>query len=80
MIILTRTDLEQNMDRIYIVAIQPTLLHEHAVTCSWGRRGTPQQQQKIIPAESAEAAHELAQKIVSQKIKRGYVPYGSQSK
>ena len=79
MIILTRTDLEQNMDRIYIVAIQPTLLYEHAVTCYWGRRGTAQQQQKIIPTESAQAADELAQKIVSQKLKRGYVRYGEES-
>jgi len=79
MIILTRTDVEQNMDRIYIVTVQPTLLHEHAVTCSWGRRGTPQQQQKIIPTDSAQAAHDLAEKIVSQKLKRGYVRYGSES-
>ena len=79
MIILTRTNIEQNMDRIYIVAVQPTLLHEHAVTCSWGRRGTPHQQRKIFPVESAQAAQELAEKIVNQKLKRGYVPYGSKS-
>ena len=79
MIILTRTDIKQNMDRIYIVTVQPTLLHEHAVTCSWGRRGTSHQQRKIFPAESAQAAQELAEKIVAKKIKRGYVPYGSKS-
>ena len=76
MIILTRSEPEENLERWYAVTTQPTLLNEHAVTCFWGRRYGSYQQQQTFPAETQEEAQKLAQKKIAEKIKRGYKVIG----
>jgi len=60
------------MDRWYAVLVQPTLFDEVAVICGWGRRGTDQARWRILPVENQQEADELAERIVSGKIQRGY--------
>ena len=76
MVILTRSDPEENLERWYAVTVQPTLLNEHAVTCFWGRRDGSYQQQQIFPAETQEEAQKLAKKKIAEKMKRGYKVLG----
>ena len=62
------------MDRWYTVLVQPTLLDPIAVICAWGNRQTAWQQMRVLPATSLAEALALANKIVAQKQRRGYVP------
>jgi predicted DNA-binding WGR domain protein len=69
---LTRVEPENNVNRWYFVTVQPTLFEPLAVICFWGRRGTKYQRARILPADTAAEAEELAGSIVSQKLARGY--------
>jgi len=69
---LNRVDPAINMNRWYIVNVQPTLFYNHAVVCGWGRRGTDYARWKIIPVETLDQAEEMVKQIVGLKIKRGY--------
>jgi predicted DNA-binding WGR domain protein len=71
--VLKRVEPEAHMNRWYMVLVQPTLLAENAVICSWGSRETSQQRTHLIPVEDGAAARRLAAKIVAQKLRRGYV-------
>jgi hypothetical protein len=43
-----------------------------AVICAWGNRRNSYQQLRVLPAQSEGEAFTLAQKIVEQKLARGY--------
>ena len=72
MIVLIRHDPAKNVNRWYVVGIQPTLFCQHAVLCGWGRRGSAYARWRILPAESRTQAGEIARAIVAAKKKRGY--------
>ena len=72
--LLKRFDPEEHVNRWYMVAVQPTLLEETAVICSWGSRENDYQRMKIIPMANLTEAEALAAKIVNAKLKRGYEP------
>jgi predicted DNA-binding WGR domain protein len=69
---LTKVDPDENINRWYLVFVQATLLDPMAVTCMWGSRETTWQQIRVIPAPNLCEAERLAEKIVRQKLKRGY--------
>lgn len=71
-VLLRRTNPEEHMDRWYLVLVQATLLEPVAVICAWGNRQNAYQQLRILPAESWAEAQAWAQRIVEQKLKRGY--------
>ena len=77
MSMLTRIEPENNMDRWYFVGIQPTLFEPWAVTCAWGNRRTRYARMRSLPAESLEAAEEIADAIVARKVRRGYSVTGN---
>jgi predicted DNA-binding WGR domain protein len=70
--VLKRVDPEARMNRWYRVLVQPTLLVENVVICSWGSRETSQQRTHLIPVADEAAARRLAARIVAQKLRRGY--------
>ena len=72
LVLLTRVDPEEHMDRWYMVTVQPTLFEPLAVICSWGNRQNDYQRVHIIPAASPAQALALAEKIVVAKQRRGY--------
>jgi predicted DNA-binding WGR domain protein len=72
MIILTRHDPAENINRWYAVGIQPTLFCQHAVLRGWGRRGSAYARWRILPAEDHSQASEMAEAIMAEKIKKGY--------
>jgi predicted DNA-binding WGR domain protein len=72
MIVLNRLDPTENVNRWYLVSIQATLFHPCAVIIAWGRRDNDFQRWRAIPVENQAQANQLAEKIVSKKIKRGY--------
>ena len=80
MTLLIRVDPEQRMNRWYRVHVQATLFDEFAVVCVWGSRETAFQQMRAIPAESLAEAQELAARIVTEKIARGYALLGNTSR
>jgi len=69
---LKRVDLEEHMDRWYMVFVQASLLDPVAVICAWGNRRNSYQQLRVLPAASREEALQTAQGIVQQKLGRGY--------
>jgi predicted DNA-binding WGR domain protein len=69
---LKRVDPEEHMDRWYMVFVQATLFEPVAVICAWGNRRNSYQQLRVLPAQSEGEAFTLAQKIVEQKLARGY--------
>jgi len=71
-VVLHRVLPEENMNRWYLVMVQATLFHPCAVVVAWGRRGNDFQQWRVIPIDSLDQARQLADKIISRKIKRGY--------
>ena len=60
------------MDRWYMVFVQATLFEPVAVICTWGNRRNSYQQLRVLPAGSQAEALATAQKIVEQKLARGY--------
>lgn len=71
-IFLVRVEPEKNVNRWYNVVVQPTLLDPWAVICAWGRRDSSYQRVRVLPVESLLAAETLANKVVAQKLSRGY--------
>jgi len=72
LILLSRVDPAENLNRWYLVSVQATLFYPCAVVIAWGRRDNDFQQWRLIPTESQTQASQLAAKIVEHKIKRGY--------
>lgn len=69
---LIRVDPDKHMDRRYSVAVQPTLLDPVAVVCVWGSRRSGYQRLRVLPAESVAEAAAVFERIVRQKVRRGY--------
>ena len=69
---LIRIDPDKHMDRRYSVAVQPTLLEPVAVVCLWGSRRSSYQRLQVHQANSWEEASAAAEKIIQEKIRRGY--------
>ncbi len=72
MIVLTRHNPAENVNRWYAVGIQPTLFCQHAVLCGWGRRGSAYARWRILPTENRVQAGEMAKAILEGKMKKGY--------
>ncbi len=72
LVVLHKIDLEENIDRWYLVTIQASLLDRIAVICQYGRRHTTWQQTRVLPVDSMTEAQALAEEIVAAKLKRGY--------
>jgi len=70
--VLTKVDAEKHMDRRYIVLVQASLLDPVAVICAWGNRRTTYQRMRVLPAASVAEAQATADKIIRQKVRRGY--------
>jgi predicted DNA-binding WGR domain protein len=71
---LIRVDPDKHMDRRYSIVVQATLLDSVAVVCVWGSRRSGYQRLRVLPAASFEEARQLANRVVRQKIRRGYTP------
>ncbi len=72
MILLNRCDPEEHANRWYLVNVQATLFSPCAVILGWGSRQNDFQQWRAIPGSTPEQAQKLAEKIIKQKLKRGY--------
>ena len=72
MVLLSRVEPADNLDRWYLVSIQATLFFPYAVIIAWGRRDNDFQQWRAIPVDTPDHAQELANKIVKKKLQRGY--------
>lgn len=69
---MNHIDPGENMNRWYLVTVQPTLFHVFSVVIAWGRRDNDFQNWRAIPSETQEQADQLAARIVARKIKKGY--------
>lgn len=69
--LLHRINFEKNEARFYLVEAAPSLFDPHTVLRVWGRIGGAQQR-KITPCGSAVEAEKLAERLIRQKLKRGY--------
>ena len=70
--ILKRIDPARNMARFYELDVQPGLFGDIAVTRHWGRIGSHGQSKEHWFITDA-AAHELADRVLRQKQRRGYL-------
>ncbi len=69
---MTRIDPQQNMARWYEIDVQPTLFGEYTVERHWGRIGAVGQS-KTFWFSNEDAADEMAKKVTSTKVRRGYL-------
>ncbi len=72
--ILIHTDHAANMDRWYTVDVQPTLFADVAVVCRWGSRRNTFQRIRVVALREGQRAEDVAQAMMTQKMRRGYVP------
>ncbi len=63
---------EQKMARFYEVHVQSTLLDSHAVICTWGSMKNGAHRVRMIKTQTKEEAEQIAERIIQQKVKRGY--------
>ncbi|WP_439625298.1 WGR domain-containing protein [Shinella sp.] len=66
-----RIDATRNMERFYMLSLEPTLFGEVAVLRHWGRIGTRGRQVSSLHASLAEAETVLARQIARRR-RRGY--------
>lgn len=71
--LLLSIDSTRNRARFYCDAVEATLLGDVCVTRCWGRIGGARQQLAPVPFADVGAALVEAEKVVSEKMKRGYV-------
>lgn len=71
-IVLYRIDPSKNMQRFYTLSIEGNLFGGGSLVRSWGRIGT-QGQTRIVLFDSEITAQINHDKIVSTKLKRGYM-------
>ncbi len=64
---------EQKMARFYEVHVQATLLDSHAVVCTWGSIKNGSHRVRMIKTQSKEEAEKIAERIIRQKTKKGYI-------
>jgi predicted DNA-binding WGR domain protein len=69
---LTRIDPEDHANRYYAVGVQPSLLDPVALIRSWGSRETDYCRLRVEPFEDWEAAREAADRLIRDKLRRGY--------
>ncbi|NPV86278.1 MAG: WGR domain-containing protein [Anaerolineae bacterium] len=70
--LLTRVDPAKRCYRWYRVHVQATLLDPFAVVCAWGSLRTKYRRQRSIPCAGWVEAERTAEKIIEQKLHRGY--------
>lgn len=71
LILLHRIDPERNEARFYLIQAGASVVDQHAVLRIWGRIGGAQHAM-ATPCSSAEEAEQLAQRLVTRRLKRGY--------
>ena len=71
MLVLDRTDPQQDMARFYVLAIEPTLFGDAALVREWGRTGTKGRRRLDLYGDAGEAAEALEDWLL-RKSKRGY--------
>lgn len=71
MLVLDRTDPQQNMARFYVLSLEPTLFGDAALVREWGRWGRPGRRRlDLFP--DVEAAAEALEDWLRKKTRRGY--------
>lgn len=71
MLVLDRSDPQQNMARFYVLAVEPTLFGDAALVREWGRWGSPGRRRLDLYGDLDEAAEALEDWLL-RKTKRGY--------
>lgn len=71
MLVLDRTDPQQNMARFYVLAIEPTLFGDAALVREWGRAGSKGRRRLDLYGDVREAGEALEDWLL-RKSKRGY--------
>lgn len=69
---LIRSDPTNNMHRFYEVHVQSTLLDRHSVVITWGSMKSRYHRVRLIKTETKEEAEKIVERILEQKIKKGY--------
>ena len=70
-LVLDRCDAQQNMQRFYVLSIEPTLFGDSAVLRQWGRHGARGCERRDLYATTA-AAREALDEWLRRKARRGY--------
>ena len=69
---LYRMDPSQNMSRYYTLCVQPNLFGGFSLILNWGRIGTGGQM-RLELFDNEDNAQEVHDRLISSKLKRGYV-------
>ena len=69
---LTRVDHSQNANRFYLIGVQPSLFADVALIRFWGSREKNYQQVMVQPCTDEASARAAADRLIQQKVKRGY--------
>lgn len=71
MLVLDRTDQQQNMARFYVLSVEPTLFGDTALVREWGRWGC-RGHRRLDLYGSRDIAAEALEDWLRRKAKRGY--------
>ncbi len=69
---LQRVDYDQNVNRFYLIGVQPALFDQVAVIRFWGSREKDYQQVMVRPFDSQASARQAADRLIRAKLRRGY--------
>lgn len=71
MLVLDRTDQQQNMSRFYVLTVEPALFGDTALVREWGRWGS-RGHRRLDLYGSRDSAAEALEDWLRRKAKRGY--------
>ncbi len=70
-LVLDRRDPSQNMDRFYVLSVEPSLFGDATLVREWGRIGQPGRRRVEIHENEGRAVESL-EKWLQRKRRRGY--------
>lgn len=71
--VLHKVNPEANCRRFYRVAVESSLFDEITLTRAWGRIGGKRRQLAPTAYSDQKAATKAAEKIIREKVKKGYI-------
>jgi predicted DNA-binding WGR domain protein len=70
---LQHMDYGQNVNHFYLVGVQPSLFDNVALIRFWGSRQNTSQRVIVQPFDDQASARAAADRLIQQKVKRGYL-------
>ena len=71
--ILRRIEPDENINRWYVVSVQPSLIDSVSMVIAYGNARNAWQKLRVVPVDNYSEAEDQAQQLIDKKVARGYV-------